>query len=105
MPRQRERDRLAKMSPERLEAWKAHKAEAGRAYRTRRQLAKGKPAPVPVDELARRREERRLAEEAELQAFLTAGAPTRGYSTFLQSREAALAAQLNRSSLEEREVA
>lgn len=101
----RQKDRFARMSPEEIEAWKARKSEVSRAYRTKRQLAMGKPAPVPVDELARRREERRLAEEAELQEFLAGGAPTNGYSAFLRSREAAKAAQLNRSLMDERMAA
>lgn len=81
---ERRRDAFAKMTPEEHAVRKAIRAEKDRARHARNTKAG------------------QALEEAAAQEFLAVGAPTKGYSAFLRSQEAAKASQFNRSILDER---
>lgn len=83
----RQQSRHARMTPEELTAWKAK-----RAARDRERHARKTPAG-------------QARMNAELEEFLAGGAPTGGYSAFLRSREAVVAAQFNQPTFDERKAA
>lgn len=90
MPRtswDRRKDRLARMTPEELTAWKARRNARERACYAKRTVAG------------------QALEEAAMEEFLAGGAPIMGYSAFLQSKEAAKAAQLNYSLMDDERMA